>query len=278
MSAENQFHNAMGDTPSASPAPAPASSEQRHYPAKPDKVYFYGTCVVDLLAPQAGIDAIELIESQGVEVIFVQQQSCCGQPAYTSGYTEQALDVARSQLKLFDQPWPLVVLSGSCGGMIRHHYPSLFKAQPESQKAFQLAERTFEFSEFLLHVLNIRLADSGAPERVVLHTSCTARREMNTHLSGRALLDQLSAVEVAQQDHEAECCGFGGAFSVRHPQISGAMVEDKARSLENTEAAQLVSADYGCLMNINGALEAKRSRLQGIHLASYLKQRCGGQL
>ncbi|WP_426414885.1 (Fe-S)-binding protein [Aestuariirhabdus sp. LZHN29] len=270
MSPDNQFHNAMD----ASPSPAPVVD--REYPTKPQKVYLYGTCVVDLLAPQAGIDAIELIESQGVEVIFREQQSCCGQPAYTSGYTEQARDVARSQLALFDEPWPVVVLSGSCGGMMRHHYPTLFTGEPEASAAIELGERIFEFSEFLLHVLRIRLTDSGAPERVVLHTSCTARREMNTHLSGRALLEQLSAVEVAQQDHESECCGFGGAFSVRHPQISGAMVEDKAESLEKTDAALLVSADYGCLMNINGKLEAKQSPLRGIHLASYLNQRCGG--
>ncbi|RRJ83205.1 (Fe-S)-binding protein [Aestuariirhabdus litorea] len=268
MSPAPQFHNAMGNSPATPP--------ERTYPAKPEKIYLYGTCLVDLLAPQAGIDAIELIESQGIEVIFHEQQSCCGQPAYTSGYTEQAREVARSQLQLFNEPWPLVVLSGSCGGMIRHHYPSLFADQPEAAEALALAERTFEFSEFLLHVLKLQLNDQGAPERVVLHTSCTARREMNTHLSGRALLEQLTGVEIAEQDHEAECCGFGGTFSIRHPQISGAMVEDKAQSLENTGATRLVSADFGCLMNINGKLEAKQSSLRGIHLASYLKQRCGG--
>lgn len=269
MSPENSFYNAL---PGGEPEQPPTA---RQYPEKPAKIYLYGTCIIDLLYPQAGIDAIELIEQQGIEVTFVEQQSCCGQPAYTSGYTEQALEVARSQLGLFQKPWPVVVLSGSCGGMMHHHYPRLFDGQPEHAAALEFAERVFEFSEFLQHVLQLKLNDSGQPIRVVLHTSCTARREMNTHLSGRGLLQQLSNVELMQQDHEAECCGFGGAFSVRHPQISGAMVEDKCQSLEATEAHQLVSADCGCLMNINGALEVKRSALQGIHLASFLRQRQG---
>ncbi len=278
MSTENPFYNALPDSePSAIPVPSKPSAP-REYPAIPRKVYLYGTCLIDLLYPQAGIDAIELIEQQGIEVIFVEQQSCCGQPAYTSGYTEQALDVARSQLVLFKEEWPIVVLSGSCGGMMRHHYPHLFEAQPELAEALKLSERIFEFSEFLVNVLKLKLNDQGQPTRVVLHTSCTARREMNTHLSGRALLEQLSNVELTQQDHEAECCGFGGAFSVRHPQISGAMVEDKCDSLEATGARQLVSADSGCLMNINGALEVKHSSLRGMHLASFLRQRNGETL
>lgn len=118
--------------------------------------------------------------------------------------------------------------------------------------------------------------DEGPATTVTLHTSCSARREMNTHLHGRALLAQLARVERVEHDHESECCGFGGTFSVRMPDISGAMVADKTRALQDSGAAQVVSADCGCLLNINGALEKQNAALRGQHLASFLWQRTGG--
>lgn len=256
---------------------APPLPEPRQYPAKPGQVYLFGTCVLDLFFPEAGLDAIRLLEREGIRVHFPQAQSCCGQPAYTSGYTEEARAVARAQLKLFRENWPLVVPSGSCAGMIRQHYAELFKDEPATLRQVQaLAERTFELAEFLLHVCKVELKDQGAQTRVALHTSCSARREMNTHLHGRALLAQLERVERVEHDHESECCGFGGTFSVRMPDISGAMVADKTRALQESGAAQVVSADCGCLLNINGALEKQNAPLRGQHLASFLWQRTGG--
>lgn len=257
---------------------APPLPQPRQYPQqKPANVYLFGTCVLDLFFPEAGLDAIRLLEREGIRVHFPQGQSCCGQPAYTSGYTEEARAVARAQLELFAQDWPLVVPSGSCAGMIRHHYAELFKDEPATLKrALALAERTFELAEFLLQVCQVQLRDRGAPTRVALHTSCSARREMNTHLHGRALLAQLGNVERVEHDHESECCGFGGTFSVRMPDISGAMVADKTRALQDSGAAQVVSADCGCLLNINGALEKQNAPLRGQHLASFLWQRSGG--
>ncbi len=256
---------------------APPLPEPRQYPAKPGQVYLFGTCVLDLFFPEAGLDAIRLLEREGIRVHFPQAQSCCGQPAYTSGYTEEARAVARAQLKLFRGDWPLVVPSGSCAGMIRQHYAELFKDEPATLRQVQaLAERTFELAEFLLHVCKVEFKDQGAQTRVALHTSCSARREMNTHLHGRALLAQLERVERVEHDHESECCGFGGTFSVRMPDISGAMVADKTRALQESGAAQVVSADCGCLLNINGALEKQNAPLRGQHLASFLWQRTGG--
>ncbi len=248
----NQFYNAAPQETRVAPPRKPA----RSYPAdKPTQVYLFGTCVVDLFFPEAGMDAIYLLEREGIRVDFPQGQSCCGQPAYTSGYTEQAREVARSQLKLFENDWPVVVTSGSCAGMFREHYPDLFKNEP------------------VLHVCHVQLADQGAPVQVALHTSCSARREMNTHLHARALLGQLTQVERVEHDHESECCGFGGTFSVRMPDISGAMVADKTQSLLASGAEQVVSADCGCLMNINGAFEKQNIPLLGQHLASFLWQR-----
>lgn len=268
------FHNAAPNaTRVAPPLPTP-----RQYPAqKPSQVYLFGTCVVDLFFPDAGMDAIRLLEREGIRVHFPQDQGCCGQPAYTSGYTEEARKVARKQLALFAEDWPVVVPSGSCAGMLREHYAELFKDEPELHAQVEaLAARTYELAEFLLHVCKVQLQDSGAPTKVALHTSCSARREMNTHLHGRALLAQLTHVQRVEHDHESECCGFGGTFSIRMPDISGAMVADKTRAFKESGAHQVISADCGCLMNINGALEKQQAALRGLHLASFLWQRTQG--
>ncbi|WP_416422383.1 (Fe-S)-binding protein [Pseudomonas sp. App30] len=268
------FHNAM---PNATRVAPPIPQPRRYPAAKPARVYLFGTCVVDLFYPEAGMDAIRLLEREGIRVDFPQGQTCCGQPAYTSGYTDQAREVARAQLKLFANDQPVVVPSGSCAGMLRQHYADLFKDEPEMFEQVQaLAERTYELAEFLLHVCKVQLKDRGQPVKVALHTSCSARREMNTHLHGRALLAQLGNVERVEHSHESECCGFGGTFSVRMPDISGAMVADKTRNLKESGAHQVLSADCGCLMNINGALEKQREALRGQHLATFLWQRSGG--
>ena len=248
---------------------------------RPTAVYFFATCVVDQFYPEAGLDAIQLLEREGVTVHVPVAQTCCGQPAYTSGFHDEARAVARQQLDLFPEPWPVVVPSGSCAGMIKHHYPALFAADPVLKaKAAALAARTHELTAFLLDVLKVTLQDRGTPSTVVLHTSCSARREMGVHRTGRALLDQLGQVRVAQQDHEAECCGFGGTFSLRHPEISGAMVADKVDALIASGAEQVVSADCGCLMNILGHAAWRdaqaglaKPRLPGEHIATFLLRR-----
>lgn len=265
------FYNAAPQETRIAPARKPARTYPTH---KPSKVYLFGTCVVDLFFPEAGMDAIHLLEREGIAIDFPQEQSCCGQPAYTSGYTEQAREVARAQLKLFRNDWPVVVTSGSCAGMFREHYADLFKDEPDTlAQVHHLAARTYELAEFLLHVCQIQLHDQGAPVQIALHTSCSARREMNTHVHARALIAQLNQVQRLEHDHESECCGFGGTFSVRMPDIAGAMVQDKTQSLLASGAQQVVSADCGCLLNINGAFEKHNIPLLGQHLASFLWQR-----
>ncbi|WP_299941662.1 (Fe-S)-binding protein [uncultured Microbulbifer sp.] len=242
----------------------------KHYPSKPKKVYLYATCLVDNFAPQSGLDAIALLEREGIEIIYPQGQTCCGQPAYNSGYAEQAQQVAIHQIAQFPQPWPIVVLSGSCGGMLRKHYPTLL---PDSPEVAAFSERIYEFSEFLVHVLKIKLEDNGHPERVALHTSCAGRREMGIREPGVQLLHQLNNVMLVEQAYESECCGFGGSFSVKHADISSAMLEDKTRHLREADIDLYVSADWGCMLNLNGAFEHQQQTLRGIHLASYLLQR-----
>ena len=257
---------------------APEREPERHYPEKPEAVALFGTCVVDLFFPEAGLDAIRLLEREGVRVHFPQEQSCCGQPAWTSGYRDEAKAVARAQLDILDRSGlPVVVPSGSCAGMFRHHYRVLFADEPDTlERVEALAERTFELTEFLLKVCKVQLSDRGEPSKIALHTSCSARREMNTHLHARELLQQFERVERVDHDHESECCGFGGTFSVRMPEVSGAMVQDKTRSLMDSGAVEMVTADGGCLMNINGSLEKQRESFRGRHLASFLWERVNG--
>lgn len=243
----------------------------RNYPSKPKQVYLFGTCLADTLFPDSGIDAIEFLEQQGITVIYPQGQTCCGQPAYNSGYQEQAKEVALTQIKQFPLDIPIIVISGSCGGMMRHHYQGLLQEEVPEISAF--CDRIFEFTEFLIHVLKIKLNDQGNPERVALHTSCAARREMGVHITGKQLINQLENVELITHDYESECCGFGGTFAVKHDDISAAMVADKTRNLVEADVVRYISADWGCMMNINGSLEHQKQTLRGEHIASYLLKR-----
>jgi len=244
---------------------------------RPDTVYFFGTCLVDLFYPQAGMAGIDLLQREGIRVVFPQGQSCCGQPAYNSGYRDEALKVARAQLRLFTQDWPIVVPSGSCSGMMKTHWPDLFAGEPEEVQAKAVAGRVYELTQFLVHVLNVRLEDQGEPVRITWHASCHAQREMGVRDEPKALLRQLANVELVELTRERECCGFGGTFAVRHPEISAAMVADKVADIEGTGAKAVVSGDCGCLMNITGALEAGAKPVRGQHIAEFLMERTHGR-
>jgi L-lactate dehydrogenase complex protein LldE len=253
--------------------------KSREYPAPSQHVYLFGTCVIDLFMPEAGLDAVRLLEREGVTVHFPRGQSCCGQPAYSSGNPEQARAVALAQLELFTQPWPVIVPSGSCAGMMRHHWPTLFQDDAVAgSRARALAGRIFELSEYLLRVLKVNYAavtdgPEQTAEHVVLHTSCGARREMGTRVHGVELLDSLPGVTRIEHEHESECCGFGGTFCLKHADISGAMVKDKVAAACATGAGRLVSADCGCLLNIGHAARHQGAPLQVEHMASFLWRR-----
>ncbi len=239
-------------------------------------VYFFCTCLVDLFVPEAGLDAVTLLESTGIRVHFPEDQTCCGQPAYTSGQPDEARAVARQQLGLFPQPWPIVLPSGSCAGRMRHHYASLFEGTADLPRAEAVAQRVWELSEFLVDVLGVQLTDQGPPTRVALHTSCSARRETGALRTTRALLGQLEQVTLEIQDHESECCGFGGMFSVRHPEISGGIVRDKVAAIRGCGAQSLVTGDCGCMLNITGHAAKTGKPIPGQHLASFLLERALG--
>lgn len=242
---------------------------------QPETVYFFATCLVDLLYPKAGLAGMQLIRRAGVEVIFPDDQTCCAQPAFNSGYRDEALAVARVQLACFPREIPIVVPSGSCAGMIRHHWPELFADQPDEPQALAVAGRVYELTEFLVDILNVHFTDRGAPTRVAIHTSCSARREMGVADRIERLVGQLDRVEVLRQERAAECCGFGGTFAVKQGDVSGAMVKDKTDALRATGAERILSQDCGCLMNIGGALDRQSGSEwpQTQHIADFLWER-----
>ena len=244
--------------------------------ARPEKVYFFGTCLIDLCFPQAGMAGIELLQRQGIEVVFPQLQSCCGQPAYNSGFPDEARKVARQQLKAFPNDYPVIVPSGSCGGMLKHHYPKLFADQPEAAEAQRFASRVFELTEFLVNVLGVALEDRGQPIKVTWHSSCSALREMGVIGYSKSLVRQLKNVEVIELQRERECCGFGGSFSVKQADLSSAMVADKVADIQQTGASLLLSGDCGCLMHIGGALQHRGIPIPVKHIADFILERTDG--
>lgn len=245
---------------------------------RPESVYFYGTCLIDSVYPNAGVSAVELLQRAGINVIFPQAQTCCGQPAWNSGYRDEARQVARKQIGLFSKPIPIVVPSGSCGGMIKHHYPTLFAGEPDEAAAVDVASRVYEFTEFLVDVLDIKLEDQGAPTEVAVHTSCSARREMGVADKIEQLLRQLDNVTVLEQHHKKECCGFGGTFAIKEPEISASMVEDKTAAIRDTGASTMVTQDCGCMLNISGSFEhqantQKLAMPNSTYIAEFLLER-----
>lgn len=242
------------------------------------------------MAPQAGVDAVALMRHRGIQVEFPPDQTCCGQPAFSSGFNDEAKAVAQAQLKLFPNPWPIVVPSGSCAGMMVHQWPALFAHDPALHAlALNVVSRVVEWTHFARSVLQlpecaiktntIHTPSTSAPVQVALHTSCSARREMNAHIPSAALLQNLPGVEVVQQERAAECCGFGGTFALRHPSISGAMVNDKLDSLKAAGAKVVVGGDCGCLLNMHHAAQARAAMGEDmprfVHLASFLRERLG---
>ncbi len=242
-----------------------------------ETVYLFGTCLMDAVYPDAGMAAIRLLEAQGVKVVFPQDQSCCGQPAYNSGFVREARAVARKQIQVFDKPYPVVVPSGSCAGMMKHHYPTLFAGTPDEADARRFSDRVYEWSEYLATVLTVELEDKGEPLTITWHSSCHALREMDVIQYSKALLRQLKNVTLVELQRETECCGFGGTFAVKQPAISAAMVTDKVADIRHTGATTVVAGDCGCLMNITGAMEHAGVSVAGKHLAEFLWERTNGQ-
>jgi L-lactate dehydrogenase complex protein LldE len=242
--------------------------------SKPESVYFYATCLVDMFYPEVGLASIELIQREGVKVIFPPDQSCCGQPPWNSGYREQAEAVIAAQLGLFPKPLPIVVPSASCAGMIKHNWPLAFAPGPEREQAQSIADRVVELTDFLLNHLGFKPAALRNPLKVAVHNSCSSIRHLPVAGNIEALLESMGA-ELREQNNKSECCGFGGTFCVKQADISGNMVQDKCSALTDSGAELVLSQDCGCLMNIGGAMQRCDKPLRVQHVAEFLRELAG---
>jgi L-lactate dehydrogenase complex protein LldE len=242
-------------------------------PERPDRVYFFGTCLMDAFSTDAALAGVRLIEREGVRVVYPPGQTCCGQPAYNSGFREEAKAVAARQVGLFPEQWPVIVPSGSCAATMKHHYPRLFLNDPLLPQVEAFSARVFELTEFLVNVLHVRLEDRGEPVRVTWHSSCRAARELGIRDEPKMLLRQLRNVQLIELQHETECCGFGGAFAVKQPEVSAAIVEDKVNDICASGAEYVLALDTGCLLNIGGTLQFRNRPVIAKHIAEFLWER-----
>jgi L-lactate dehydrogenase complex protein LldE len=235
------------------------------------KVSIFITCLSDAIYPRVGEAMARILAQQGVTLHFPQVQTCCGQPAFNSGYWDEARTSAKTLLEAFDDSDFVVSPSGSCTGMIHHYYPTLFKDDPVMlEKARLFSEKTYEFSQFLVNVLGV--ADVGAyfPHKVTYHPSCHGSRLLGIKDEPRQLLANVKGLEFIPLPFAEDCCGFGGTFAVKMSDISGAMVEEKAQHVVETEAEVLVGMDMGCLMNIGGRLRYEDKPVRVMHIAELL--------
>jgi L-lactate dehydrogenase complex protein LldE len=239
-----------------------------------NRVSLFVTCMVDQLFPQVGIAMADVLERLGYQVDFPENQTCCGQPAFNSGYRGEARTVARHFLDTFESSEAIVVPSGSCTSMVAHHYAELFHKDPETlARVHALEKRIWEFSTFLTDVAGIEDVGARLDEIVTFHDGCHALRELGIKSAPRRLLANVRGLELREMLPAEECCGFGGTFSVKFAELSGAMAKTKIDAILRTGARTVVSLDPSCLMQIQGVLSRSGSAIRTMHLAEVLASR-----
>ncbi len=235
------------------------------------RVGFFVTCLVDLYRPVVGFAAIHLLERAGCAVAVPEAQTCCGQPGYNSGDKASAQKIARQVIAAFDGFDYVVAPSGSCGGMIRTHYPELLADDPVwALRAHDLAAKTYELTQFLRDVLHWDGIAARFEGQVTYHDSCSSLRELKVKAQPRDLLAKVAGLALRELPNGEPCCGFGGTFCVKFPDISNRMVQDKVENIQATGAGTVLAADMGCLMNIAGKLKRGGSKVQARHVAEVL--------
>ena len=230
------------------------------------------TCLGDALYPHVGVAAVKVLEALGVEVDFPSGQVCCGQPAFNSGYRDEARTAARAYLRAFADSGHVVSVSGSCAAMVRCHYPLLFEGRPEEAAAQALAARTYELSEYVVDVLGVTGLPVRYPARATFHHSCHTRRLLGVDEQPERLLGMIDGLEHVPLPRTEECCGFGGTFAVKMPLISSSLVDDKVDHVLETGADLLIGLEMSCLMNIGGRLSRRGAGVRAKHLAEVLAE------
>ncbi|MGG1616300.1 (Fe-S)-binding protein [Paenibacillus sp. NRS-1782] len=234
------------------------------------KVSLFITCLSDAIYPKVGEAMARLLARYGVELHFPKVQTCCGQPSYNSGYWDETRAAAKTILKAFDDSDFVVSPSGSCTYMI-HHYPELFKDEPEwLDSARRLEQKTYEFTQFMVKVLGVTDVGASFPHTVTYHPSCHGTRLLGVKEEPMQLLGSVKDLQLVPLPFAEDCCGFGGTFAVKMSDISGAMVTEKVDHVRETEAEVLVGLDMACLMNIAGNLRYREEPVRVMHLAELL--------
>lgn len=234
------------------------------------KVSLFITCLSDALYPRVGEAMVRLLAKYGVSLVFPTVQTCCGQPAFNSGYWKEARESAKTILDAFEDSDFVISPSGSCTGMI-HHYPKLFEDDPAMLKrADKLQSKSFEFSQFLVQVLGVTDVGAAFPHKVTYHPSCHGSRILGVKDEPLALIQNVKGLELVPLPFAEDCCGFGGTFAVKMADISGAMVTEKVDHVLETEAEVLVGLDMACLLNIAGNLRYRNEPVRVMHLAELL--------
>jgi L-lactate dehydrogenase complex protein LldE len=233
------------------------------------KVGLFVTCLVDQFFPEVAWAAFKLLEKAGAEVCFDQRQTCCGQPAYNSGFWSEARQVSESLFDLYPQADYIVVPSGSCGAMMRRHLQDVHSDKaPQDIAAF--ADRVVELTDFLTRICGVEEFNARLRARATYHDSCHALRDLCIHDAPRRLLKKVRDLQLVELPGADQCCGFGGLFSVKYPDISASMGKDKLRNLEQTGAEILISSDVSCLMHLSGMAQRRQLPVRMMHIAEVL--------
>jgi len=245
------------------------------------RVALFVPCYVDQINPEVGVSVVRVLKELGVDVVYPEGQTCCGQPAFNSGFFDESRSVARHFMNVFEKErFDYVVCpSGSCTTMVAHYYPFIFEDLPdERERSEALGARVREFSDFLVNVMGAGAEDLGARHegKAVFHTGCHQRRELGVLNEPRELLEGVAGLELLGWENEELCCGFGGTFSVKMPAVSTAMADEKIRALERSGAGTLISGDSSCLMHLKGRLRRTGHDTRVLHLAQVLDPKNGG--
>ncbi len=239
------------------------------------KVSLFVTCIVDMIYPNVGMSVVDILEKHGIAVDFPEGQTCCGQPGFNSGYRKEAREVAKQFLRAFEKSEVIVTPSGSCAAMVRHEYPTLFEDDPAwKARAEKAASITWEFTEFLvdglgLTDLNLHFA---APQTFAFHDACHGMRLLGLGGAGRTLLGNVENATVVELKEADSCCGFGGLFSVKMPEVSAAMLQKKVDCINGCEAQTIVTGDVSCMTQMNGGLSRQNSSRRVRHIADVLAE------
>jgi len=236
------------------------------------RIHLFVPCYVDHFAPEVAWASARILQRLGHEVVVPESQTCCGQAGYNSGYREESIDVATQWLRSFSGADAIVGTSGSCIAFIRNEYPEFFEGTPYAEQARAISSRTWELSAFLVDVLQVEDLGAVYPGRATFHDGCHGLRQLNLGTQARRLLSKVRGLELVEMDRPDLCCGFGGSFSIKLPELSVAMADEKLKKVQATGAELVISTEPTCLTQIVGRARRRGIPLRAMHLAEVLDQ------